>query len=147
MNNPSFSFWQKWLTWANVMALFVGLIVAFAGNTFLFDLYHGYSEDVFFGGAPFPEDALRLQSWLFGVVGGSIVGFQLLMILISEIPFKRKERWAYWAMWAGLLSWFVIDSSITVYYGAIHNLVIINLPALLLIGLPLVMTRREFGIK
>lgn len=48
-------------------------------------------------------------------------------------------------MWAGLLSWFVIDSSITVYYGAIHNLVIINLPALIMIGLPLVMTRKAFG--
>lgn len=145
MNNPSFSFWQQWLTWANVMALIVGLLVAFAGNTFLFDFYHGCTEEVFFGGESFPEEAMRLQSWLFGIVGGSIVGFQLLMILISEIPFKRKERWAYRAMWGGLLSWFVIDSSVTVFYGAIHNLVIINLPALLLIGLPLVITRKAFG--
>ncbi len=30
------------------------------------------------------------------------------------------------------------------HYGAIHNVVIINIIALVLIGLPLIMTRNEF---
>lgn len=128
-----------------MIALGVGLMVAFAANSFVFDIYHDYTQKVFFEGQGFTEEVLQLQTWLFGIIGGSIVGFQVLMIIISEIPFKRKERWAYWAMWAGLLFWFGIDSGISLYFGAIHNIVIINLPALVLIGLPLVMTRREFG--
>ena len=82
--------------------------------------------------------------WLFGIIGGTIVGFHVLMIMISENSFKRKEPWSFRAMVYGLLSWFVVDSSISIYYGAIHNVVLINVVALLLIGLPLAMTRKEF---
>ena len=72
------------------------------------------------------------------------MGFHVLMIMISENAYKKKERWAYKALWYGLLSWFVIDSGISIYYKAIYNVVLINLVALILIGLPLVMTRNEF---
>ena len=64
--------------------------------------------------------------------------------MISENAFKEKEVWAYKALWLGLISWFCIDSGISIYYGAIHNIVLINIVALILIGLPLVMTRKEF---
>lgn len=147
MKDTSFLFWQKWLTWANVLTIIVGLLVAFAGNSMVFLLHNGYTIDVFFQGTAFPPDVLALKNWLFGIIGGTIVGFHALMIFISEYAFKRKEKWAYWAMWTGLLSWFVIDSSISLYYRAIHNIILINLVALLLIGLPLVMTRKAFSDK
>lgn len=142
---PSFHFWQKWLTWANVMTLVVGLLVAFAGNSIFFELHNEYTAEVFFDSEVMSDEVVRLKSWLFGIIGGSIVGFHTLMIMISEYAFKRRERWAYWALWTGLLSWFVIDSAVSWYYGAIHNIVLINLVALVLIGLPLVMTWRVFS--
>lgn len=89
-------------------------------------------------------ELLRFKNWLFGIIGGTIMGFHLLMIAISENAFKKRERWAYQALWSGLLAWFMIDSSISIYYGAVHNFVLINLIALFLIGLPLVMTDRFF---
>ncbi|MEM8525137.1 MAG: hypothetical protein AAGG68_10855 [Bacteroidota bacterium] len=144
MTEQKFHFWQKWLTYANAMTVIVGLLVAFAGNSFFFDLHNHYTQEVFFQGADFSPEVLKLKNWLFGIIGGTIVGFHLLMILISENAFKRKEKWAYRAMWIGMLSWFLIDSGISFYYGAIHNILIINLIALILIGLPLVMTRKEF---
>ncbi|MEM6698295.1 MAG: hypothetical protein AAF599_07860 [Bacteroidota bacterium] len=145
MTNQRFNFWQKWLTYANVMTVAVGILVAFAGNSFFFDLHNQYTKEVFFQGNDFNPDVLKLKNWLFGIIGGTIVGFHLLMIMISENPFKRKEKWSYQAMWIGMLSWFLIDSGLSFYYGAIHNILIINIVALVLIGLPLVMTRKEFG--
>ena len=144
MNEKKFLFYQKWLTWANILTLFVGLLVAFAGNSFFFEIHNQYTRDLFFQGRAFEGDLLHFKNWLFGIIGGTIVGFHLLMIMISENAFKKKERWAYRALWGGLLSWFVIDSSISVYYGAIHNLVLINLVALVIIGFPLVMTKKAF---
>ena len=144
MAPKKFHFWQKWLTYANVMTLIVGLLVAFAGNSIFFELHNDYTKAIFFAGEEFSPEILALKNWLFGIIGGTIVGFHLLMIYISENAFKDKAPWAYQAMWMGLLSWFVIDSSISVYYGAIHNLVLINLVALFLIGLPLIMTRKAF---
>ncbi|QCX01023.1 hypothetical protein FGM00_13215 [Aggregatimonas sangjinii] len=144
MEDSKFRFWQKWLTWANIMTLIVGLLVAFAGNSIFFETHNSYTEQVFFRSEGMQADVLQFKNWLFGIIGGTIVGFHLLMIMISENAFKRKEKWAHYALWLGLLSWFAIDSSISIYYGAIHNLVIINIVALFLIGLPLIMTRSAF---
>ena len=144
MKENRFHFWQKWLTYANVMTVGVGLLVAFAGNSFFFDLHNAGTESVFYSGNSLDINSLNLKNWLFGIIGGTIVGFHILMIMISEHAFKKKEKWAYRALWFGMLSWFVIDSGISWYYGAIYNIVLINLVALILIGLPLVMTRSAF---
>ena len=144
MEDNKFNFWQRWLTYANVMTIGVGILVAFAGNSFVFELHNDYTKEVFFNSEDFKPDVLKLKNWLFGIIGGTIVGFHILMLMISENAFKKKELWAYKALWFGLLSWFCIDSGISIYYGAIHNVVIINIVALILIGIPLVMTRNEF---
>ena len=147
MNDKKFLFWQKWLTYANVMTIVVGLLVAFAGNSLVFEIHNEYTQDVFFDGNHFKPDVLGLKNWLFGIIGGTIVGFHILMVMISENSFKQKEPWSYKAIWLAMLSWFIIDSGISIYYGAIHNVVLINLVALILIGIPLLMTRKEFGKK
>lgn len=145
MTDRNFNFWQKWLTYANVMTVGVGLLVAFAGNSLFFEMHNDFTREVFFQSDSFQPDVLKFKNWLFGIIGGTIVGFHLLMIMISEHAFKKKELWAYQALWIGMLSWFCIDSGISLYYGAIHNVVIINIVALVLIGIPLIMTRKEFS--
>ena len=122
----------------------VGLIAAFAGKSIFFEAHNSLTNDVFFQGNEMKGELLNFKNWLFGIIGATIVGYHILMIMISENAFKQKEPWAYRALCFGLLSWFAIDSGISVYYGAIHNLVIINVVALVLIGLPLLMTRNEF---
>lgn len=118
--------------------------MAFAGNSFVFELHNEFTKEVFFGGIDFDTQTLEFKNWLFGIIGGTIVGFHILMIMISENSFKKKEVWAYEAMWFGLLSWFLIDSGVSIYYGALYNVILINLVALAFIGLPLVMTRKAF---
>ncbi|MEZ4974440.1 MAG: hypothetical protein R2820_14100 [Cyclobacteriaceae bacterium] len=145
MTHKQFSFWQKWLTYANVMTVGVGLIVAFAGNSFFLEIHNSYTRQVFFDNQPLSPEMMSFKNWLFGIIGGTIVGFHVLMIMISEFAFKHKEKWAYNALWLGLLSWFLIDSTVSYYYGAVYNIVLINLVALVLIGVPLVATRNEFS--
>ncbi|MEZ4828630.1 MAG: hypothetical protein R3C61_20445 [Bacteroidia bacterium] len=144
MEEQKFQFYRKWLTWTNVMTIGVGLLVAFAGNSLFFDIHNNWSEKVFFEGNPLSQEELNYKNWLWGIIGGTIVGFHVLMIAISENAFRKKEKWAYGSLWLGLLSWFVIDSGISLFYGAIHNVVMINLVALILIGIPLVATRKVF---
>ncbi|MFK7946010.1 MAG: hypothetical protein AB8G11_00350 [Saprospiraceae bacterium] len=140
----NFDFWVKWLIGANVMTVIVGLLVAFAGNSFFFAYHNSQTELVFFGGNELAQNELFLKNWLFGIIGGTIVGFHILMIFIANNAYRKQEKWAYWAMWSGLLSWFVIDSSISTFYGAVYNVYLINIVALILIGLPLIMTRKAF---
>lgn len=139
-----FDFWVKWLIGANVMTVIVGLIVAFAGNSFFFSYHNSQTEILFFDRNELAQNELYFKNWLFGIIGGTIVGFHILMIFIANNAYRKREKWAYWAMWSGLLSWFVIDSSISTFYGAVYNVYLINIVALVLIGLPLIMTRKEF---
>lgn len=135
------------LTYANIIAVFVGLLTAFAGNSILLEMHNSFTKSVFFNSSEFTSEVLNFKNWLFGIIGGSIVGFHILMIMISENAFKRKEKWAYYSMWFGLLSWFIIDSGISFFYGAFHNLWIINIPALIMISIPLIVTKNEFKNK
>lgn len=144
MKKLDFNFWQKTLTVVNIIAVFVGLLTAFAGNSILLEQHNFYTKKAFFSGSEFSNEVLLLKNWLFGIIGGTIVGFHILMILISENSFKNKEMWAYKAMWFGLLTWFFIDSGISYYYNAFHNLIIINIPALIMISIPLIMTKKYF---
>ncbi len=144
MSDQRFEFWRKWLLAANLMTIMVGLLIAFAGNSFVFALHNAGTQELFFQGQAITGDMLSFKNWLFGIIGGSIVGFHVLMVFIIIYPFRERQRWAWIALWAGLLSWFVIDSGISAFYGAYYNILLINLVALILIGLPLLMTRREF---
>ncbi len=144
MFDQKFNFWQKWLTYANGLTILVGLLLAFVGNSFVFEIHNQYTRDIYFNGNAIPSDILRFKNLMFGIIGGTIVGFHVLMIMISENAFKNKETWAHRAMCYGILSWFIIDSSISIYCGALYNVILINVVALILIGVPLWMTRKEF---
>ena len=58
----NFNFWQKWLTYANIMTIIVGLLTAFAGNAFIFDMHNEGTRNVFFNGEPLTEDVLFLKN-------------------------------------------------------------------------------------
>lgn len=143
-SDERFYFWQRWLTYANILTALMGLLVAFAGNSVLFDLHNHHTKAIFLNGAEFTPNILAFKNWLFGIIGGTMVGFHILMVMISENAFRKKEMWAYNAVCYGIGTWFLIDSGISIYYGAIHNVILINVAALLLIGLPLISTRKAF---
>lgn len=138
MEEIRFQRWRRLVTVGNAVAIGVGLLVAFAPDSLLLWPHNRGTEAVFFAGQPPPAGALALRNWLFGIIGGSIAGFHTLAIFISEYALRHRQRWAYRALWAGLLVWFPIDSGVSAAYGAWHNLWYINGPALLMLGVPLV---------
>ncbi len=144
MQDKKFNFWLQWLIVANVIIIIMGFMVAFFGDSFLFYFHNEATKEVFFEGNEIQGSTLHYKKFLYGIIGGTMVGFQVLMLFIVHYPFRKKEVWAYRALWAGLLSWFVIDTSLSTFHGAYHNVYLINLFALLLMGLPLVMTRKYF---
>lgn len=144
MNDKHFRFWQKWLTYSNIFGLIMGLLIAFAGNSSIFDYYNQETNDLFFQGNISENMISDFKNWLWGIIGATVAGFHILMIGISENAFKRQKKWAYITMWIGLLTWFFIDSSISLLYGAIHNVILINLTSMILICIPLIITRKIF---
>jgi len=141
----NFPFWQKWLQYFNLALVFFSIAIAFAGDSFLFVLHNAGSEAVFFPKTGFTPEALQFKKLMFAIIGGTLAGNHLLLYFVAKYPFAERKKWAWQAIAASLLLWFIIDSGMSLYLGAGYNVILINIPALLGIGLPLLMTRKEFA--
>ncbi|MEM6877097.1 MAG: hypothetical protein AAF544_00955 [Bacteroidota bacterium] len=144
MTEARFQFYRKWLTYANALTLGIGLLAAFAIESLPFSWYNAGIEATFFDGNLLPAEVQNFKRWTFAVIGSTIAGFQLLIVLVSEYAFRYRQGWAWWAISSAFLLWFCLDSSLSIYYGAWFNVLIINLPALLLVAVPLVATKQVF---
>jgi len=139
-----FSFWQKWLFGVSLLVTLFGVLMAFLSGTVFFDLFNSRVNPVFWGSREAASDIKVFQQWIYGVLGATVAGWGVIMAFLAHYPFKQKEKWAWNALLAGLIVWFVIDTSCSWYFKAYFN-VGFNVVLFVLVLLPLVFTRGEFG--
>lgn len=116
-------------------------MIAFLPNSMMFDVYNTKMASAFFEGQ-IPIEAGKMKSFLFGPIGGTVSGYFVFQLFVVLFAFKREEKWAWYAIVSALLCWFIIDSMVSVAHGAYFNIYMINLPTLILNGIPLIMTFR-----
>lgn len=140
----SFNFWQKWLYYSSLFFVFVGFLVAVFNQSIFFELWNRGAAALFGTNGTLTADVLAFKNFILGPLGGTIAGSYVLLAFIAKYPFKQKEKWAWQAATASLLTWFVIDSSICFYHGAYFNILLINMFTLFVNGLPLLFTKKYF---
>lgn len=144
MKTLSFTFWQKWLYYTSILFAFIGIVLAFFNDSIFFSLWNEQLQIWLGIEGEMPSNLLKFKDFILAPLGGTIAGSYILMAFIAKYPFRNREKWAWQAAVLSLLTWFVIDSSISFYHGAYFNIVLINLFTLVLQGLPLVFTRKYF---
>ena len=140
----SFSFWQRWLFVVGVFVSVFGVMMAFLSGTPLFDLFNRQIDPAFWGKNAIDDGTRQFQRWVYGVWGATIAGWGIILTYIVRYPFSRKERWSWNCLVFGLLVWFILDTSLSVVYKVYFNAVF-NTTLLIVAGLPLVFTRKEFA--
>ena len=90
-----------------------------------------------------PENALRFQAWIYGVLGATIAGWGTLIAFWAWYPFRIRERWAWNGLALSVGIWFTADTLISVMFGVVFN-VLVNAIALILLVLPLLFTKKYF---
>jgi hypothetical protein len=143
MDDKQFAFWQRWLVAVSVIVVVFGLFMAFFNRTPLFDLFNQGVNPAFWGSGAPPVEVGLFQRWAYGVLGATMAGWGLTLLFLARQAFRRRERWAWNAILAGILLWFVVDESISLTSGVYFNAAF-NLVFLVLVGLPLIFTRRHF---
>ncbi len=140
----SFSFWRRWLVAASLAVSVFGLCMALFNGTPLFAPFGRQVDPVFWGASPVDDAARQFQQWVYGAWGATVAGWGIVLAFVAHYPFARKERWSWNALFWGLLVWFALDTSISifhrVYFNAVFNTILLALAAL-----PMVLTRREFA--
>ena len=141
----NFAFWKNWLIAINMVTISIGLLIAFAGNSFLFQIHNEGTYQTFFNGHAPSEKMMAFKSWLFGIIGATIVGFHTLIVYVAKYPFARKEKWARNAIALAMTGWFILDSALSFSFGADYNVYFINIPSFTLIILPVLVTWKKFN--
>jgi hypothetical protein len=139
-NVDHFRFWYRWLMAVSILLIFFGVFMAIFNPTPFFDLFNSQIDPVFWGESPLPPSTASFQAWVYGVLGATVAGWGICMAFIVYYPYRRRERWAWWALTVGIAVWYLIDTSISLAHGVVFNAAF-NTLLLLLAGIPLLATR------
>jgi len=117
--------------------------MAFSSGTPLFDLFHHQINPAFWSVNAIDDATRKFQQWVYGVWGATIAGWGIVLTYLARYPFRNKERWAWDGLILGVLIWFVLDTSLSLFYKVYFN-VVLNTVLFILGILPLAFTRKWF---
>ncbi|MFX1299624.1 MAG: hypothetical protein ACFFAL_03120 [Promethearchaeota archaeon] len=139
-----FRFWRNWLLGVSVFITAFGLFMALLNHTILFSFFNTQINPAFWGSIPVAAPAQAFQTWIYGAWGATVMGWGITMIFIAYYPFGQQERWAWKAVLVSVLSWYIIDTTISWLFAVIIN-VIFNTTILMLVIIPLLLTWQEMS--
>ncbi len=137
MRKPS-SFWVAWLLVASAGVVLFGLALVLAPDVAL----QGFSLLVYSDSqriATYGQEAVRYASLVHAVIGGVMVGWGVALVLVVRGPFASGARIGWQVVAVSLVSWFVPDTTYSLWSGFWQNAVL-NLAFFLVFAVPLVAT-------
>ena len=138
-----FEFWRKWLLVVVVAVGLFGAIILIGGPVALPGPFGRGLYAPFSGRGMPPLTLNQFDSWIFGVLGATLIGWAVTMGYIVAGPFRRREPWAWRCLVISLTVWFIPDCIISIYHYNWTN-TLFNSMALGAAMLPLVKTWRSF---
>jgi hypothetical protein len=99
-----------------------------------------------YGTAPDPVvgvEALTYVRFVYGVLGAVMFGWALALWFIITGPFRERQRWAWNAVVASMMGWFVVDTTLSLLSGYGEN-AILNLAFAVMFAVPLYLARADF---
>ena len=137
-----FAFWQRWLLWACIATAVLGLTLVFF-DTQLVPGYPTAVNEALWSTRTMPAKVVTYHRFAHAVLGATLVSWSAVMAFVAHIPFRAREPWAWTCICTSLLLWFPLDTAMSLYFGVWPN-ALFNVVALVLLGTPLVFTRRAF---
>jgi len=136
------SYYRIWCYWLLVVSIFIivfGAIMALLNTTIVFSFFNAQINPVFWGPNPVPLPTQAFQAWVYGAWGATVMGWGITMIFIAWFPFRRRERWAWICVIVSVTFWYLLDTSISLWFGVTIN-VLLNTTILILVLIPLIFT-------
>jgi len=136
-------FWTNWLRAASLLVVAFGLALALLQGSALIAPLNDQIDPIFWS-SPLAGTTQAFQRWIYGAWGATVAGWGALVFFVVHRAFQRCERWVWNALAASLLLWYFPDTCISLKYGVTFN-VVLNTAFLLMLGIPLLFTRRYFS--
>jgi hypothetical protein len=136
-------FWIRWLYGAAGLTVVAGLFIAAFTGTALLAPLEDPIRAVFWAGGRMDASGAAFSRFVFGVAGAIMASWGLTVLLLVRFALADGQRWAWWTIAAAIDLWYVVDTSISAYYGVWIN-VVMNTFFLVLYAVPLLAIRRRF---
>ena len=141
----NFAFWQRWLVAVSVLVTAGGLGITLLAGTSIFDtVFDNQINPVFWDTKTTTPETEDFQKWVYGILGATMTGWGIMLAFMAYYPFKTREKWAWTGITAGLVVWFIIDSTVSLLLGVTFNALAVNLPIFFLALVPLLATYPDF---
>lgn len=138
----SFSFWMYWLVSASAIVMLFGLgmvlLPGFIQQFFSLALY-GTPLKI----ASFDGPAIAYITVLHGVLGATMFGWGVSLMVILFTLFRQGKLAGWWGLVLSIMAWFIPDTLFSLWTGFWQN-AILNLGFVVLFALPLAATYRAF---
>lgn len=135
-----FNFFHKWLIAGAIILLLMAIWCIFVAAL---GIELELLTTILFKEGHLPENSKLFYQVTMGISSAMMTGWSFFILILALIPFKRKERWAWFAILTGTLLWYCIDSSFS-FYGKIYLNVLFNTIVCVVLLIPLVFTFKEF---
>lgn len=142
-SDKNFNFWTNYLKGISLFFAFIGLVWVIVGSFDPFGIYDSYFAQTFWKTAILPQDAKIATQFLLVPLGATNAGYFILQYFIGKHAFAKRELWAYQAIVRAFLVWFILDSAMCLYYAGYFNILIANIPTLMVMT-PIFFTRKYF---
>lgn len=139
----NFTLWIRWLVTVGWILVAFGIALAILSQTWLFDVaFNQRIDPAFWPEGSIPGNIRPFQGWIYGVLGATVSGWGVFVVFLARNPLRNRERWAWNCLLFGFTLWFLVDTTISAYFGVFFN-VIFNAALVMLIYIPLFATRSE----
>jgi hypothetical protein len=140
-----FLFFQKWLFIYSLIIMLIGLLIIIFKDTIVFRIINDYINNSFWHVSKVEQSTVNFQSLCYGILGGITAVSGFFMTVISTIPFKKKEKWAWICYFWGITIWLILTNYASIVHGVyVHS--IVNLILYLFGLIPLILTKKYFGM-
>ncbi|HTF81827.1 MAG TPA: hypothetical protein VL947_08885 [Cytophagales bacterium] len=141
-----FKFWVGYLKVASLFFALMGAMWALLGSFDPIGVYDHAFAQAFWGTDQLPADAQKAFSFILGPFGATTAAYFVMQYYIAVHAYAQRQRWGYDAIVVPFVGWFVLDTTMSLIHKAYFNILIANIPCLLVM-LPIFFTRRYFKEK
>ena len=125
-----------WILLVSIMVIIAGIVFAIIAPYFNITLqdifYHSFNEQTIQQLSSIDKNHIN---WIYGVLGGTLAGWGIMILFLSINLLKNNQKDIWNIILYSVITWFLIDTTITLKYAVIPNL-IINITILLLVLIP-----------
>ena len=83
--------WDTWMLAVGWILVVFGILLAFANQTWLFDVVFNNQVNTVFSSSPVaPESVVPFQRFIYGVLGMTVAGWGVFFIYVATLPVQAS---------------------------------------------------------